>query len=89
VAGRLSAFAVGHKAPWWEVVAAGQGEEAREAADQELQAQLQELAGESLSLLRAALRDDRFPQLFDLQVRGAAGSSGAGDMALTHHMRPK
>ncbi|KAF6266620.1 hypothetical protein COO60DRAFT_1697167 [Scenedesmus sp. NREL 46B-D3] len=77
-------FAVGHKAPWWDVVA-----EQQEAAEQhrdgscgsdrdsegvdaaELRAQLRQLAADSLALLRAGLQDGRFPQLFDLSCTAA------------------
>jgi hypothetical protein len=67
-------FAVGHKAAWWDVVAEQQEDTEQSDSDSEevdaaeLRAQLQELAADSLALLRAGLQDSRFPQLFDLQV---------------------
>lgn len=42
----------------------------------ELSAQMHELAGESLALLRKAIKDDRFPQLFDIQVNCRCGGWG-------------
>jgi hypothetical protein len=87
-------FAVGHKAPWWDVVAEQQeeAEQHRDSADgsdnssdsdsdseevdaAELRAQLQELAADSLALLRGGLQDSRFPQLFDLQVSTPGGTA--------------
>jgi hypothetical protein len=80
-------FQLGHKAPWWEVAQAAEeaaaadgsnsdseyeGSSSSEAMDPaEVAAQMRELAAESLALLRAGLQDDRFPQLFDLQVGGS------------------
>lgn len=87
-------YAVGHKAPWWQVAQAaeeaaaaakaahsnnkgddgGDGSSSSDSSSEEdvdpeeLAAQLRELAGESLALLRAGLQDERFPELFDLQV---------------------
>lgn len=80
-------FALGHKGPWWDVVVeqekqqggsaeGGSGDEEEE--EEELRAQLRELSADSLALLTAGLKDGRFPQLFDLQVREQLGGRQAG-----------
>ncbi|KAF8072944.1 ATXR2 [Scenedesmus sp. PABB004] len=72
-------FALGHKAPWWDVVEAGGAAGSEAGSDDEdggsedsaeLRAQLRELAADSLALLRCALVDARFPQLFDVELYG-------------------
>lgn len=78
-------FALGHKAPWWEIAqaaetaaaqqAGGDSESTSDGSDddsmdpEELAAQMKELAADSLALLHAGLQDERFPELFDLQVQ--------------------
>ncbi|KAL0052681.1 hypothetical protein WJX82_005986 [Trebouxia sp. C0006] len=60
-------YRMGWKKLWWECVACPEDVEDEQAFRQELK----DLAQESLSLLRAALFDERFAALFELDVYGS------------------
>jgi hypothetical protein len=62
----------------------GSSYDSEEMDPAELAAQLRELSAESLALLKAGLQDERFPELFDLQVGATRNVCDAATCELWH-----
>ncbi|KAL3157536.1 hypothetical protein ABBQ32_011992 [Trebouxia sp. C0010 RCD-2024] len=60
-------YHMGWKKPWWQSVACPDDVD----NEQEFRQELKDLASDSLNLLKAAIYDERFPALFDLDVYGS------------------